>query len=50
VEEENMTLDQLRELHDTSNIKKAPKKLRGLCQEYNDYYAQYEQLDEINNL
>lgn len=40
--EENMSIEQLRELHDTSNIKKAPKKLRGLCQEYNDYYAQYE--------
>jgi len=39
VQEENMSIDQLRELHDTSNIKKAPKKLRGLCQEYNEYYA-----------
>jgi len=37
--EENMSIEQLRELHDTSNIKKAPKKLRGLCQEYNEYYA-----------
>ena len=50
VQEENMSIDQLRELHDTSNIKKAPKKLRGLCQEYNEYYAQYDDLDEINNM
>ena len=48
--EENMSIDQLRELHDTSNLRKAPTKLRGLCQEYNDYYSQYEHLDEINNM
>jgi hypothetical protein len=39
LKEENMSIDQLRKRYDTSNVKKAPKKLRGLCQEYNEYYA-----------
>ena len=38
MKEENMSIEQLRQQYDTSNTNKAPKKLRGLCQEYNDYY------------